>query len=79
MLAGHGVSVGEASEALADPNCVVISPDYNSRSGRTLRVIGYSESAAALLSIILIDYEATTYGVNGWRSNIKDRTIYMEG
>lgn len=30
MLAGHGISVVEASEALADPNCVVISPDYNS-------------------------------------------------
>lgn len=79
MWDGHGVHTYEADEALADPDRVVISPDYNSRSGETVRIIGFSVSRNELLSIIVLEHEGTEYGVNGWPSNSKDRNLYREG
>lgn len=76
MWGNHGVSVSQASEALADPDRVLIQPDYNSRSGNSDRVIGYSHSFEDLLTIILVRNEGAVYGANGWRSNDKDRALY---
>lgn len=39
----HGVTVEKAEEALADSNRVVFAPDYASRSGNSVRVVGYYE------------------------------------
>lgn len=79
MLEGHKVTVDQANEALDDPDRVLIQPDYNSKSGKSDRVIGYSLSYGDLLSIILARDKSNLYGVNGWRSNPKDRAIYNEG
>lgn len=79
MRARHGISPAVADDALADPNCVVIDPGYASVTGRTVRVIGYSLLARAVVSVkVLIDGEVTQ-GVNGWPANDKDRRIYREG
>lgn len=79
MWDNHGVTVAQANEALEDPDRVLIQPDYNSKSGISDRVIGYSLTYGDLLSIILLREDGNLYGVNGWRSNKKDRAIYSEG
>jgi hypothetical protein len=61
------VTADEADEAVSDPERIVIDPDYNSTSGRSVRIIGFSPTADDLLSVIVLTEEGVTYGVNAWR------------
>jgi hypothetical protein len=79
MQARHGISAAVADDALADPNRVVIEPDYASVTGRSVRVIGYSTLAGAVVTVIVLSDGVVDYGVNGWLANDKDRRIYLEG
>lgn len=79
IVAKHGVTPEEADEALLDPERIVIDPDYNSTSGRSVRIIGFSQTADDLLTIIVLTDEGVTYGVNVWRSNGRDLRIYEKG
>lgn len=76
----HQVTVQEASEALADPQSVVIDPDTKSKSGDSIRVIGFCQSREELLTVILVrDPEVSwLWGANGWPSNSTDRREYMK-
>ncbi|RZL79635.1 MAG: transposase [Rhodococcus sp. (in: high G+C Gram-positive bacteria)] len=78
MRERHGIEADWAREALEDPDAVRIDPDPASRSGRSVRTIGYSPSAGGLLTVITLDDEGTTHGVNGWRSNDTDHKRYRE-
>jgi hypothetical protein len=78
MLARHGVTVAEATEALGDPAAVTFDPDPASRSGQSIRVIGWSATAGAVLTIILARHAGVIYGSNGWRSNPADLRAYIE-
>lgn len=42
----HGMTVGMANEAYRDPDAVVFDPDLASKSGLSVRTIGYSPTAA---------------------------------
>ena len=75
----HDVVPPEANEALLDPERIVIDPDYNSASGRSVRIIGFSKTADDLITVIVLTDEGVTYGVNAWRSNARDRRIYQKG
>lgn len=75
----HGIAPWVADEALDDPERVVLDPDSSSKSGRSVRVIGYSPLAADLITVIILEHEGTTYGVNGWYANPTDRRRYREG
>lgn len=80
MWTNHKVSVTEANEAIADVDALWFDPDPTSRSGRSLRVIGYSHSRRAVLSIVLVHRdEGGYYGANGWESNSADRRRYGRG
>ena len=79
MRARHGISSAVADDALADPNRVVIDPDYASVTGRSVRVIGYSTLVGAVVTVIVLSDGGVDYGVNGWLANDKDRRIYREG
>lgn len=79
IVAKHDVTPDEADEALLDPERVVIDPDYNSTSGRSVRIIGFSRTVGELLTVIVLNEDSVTYGVNAWRSNASDRRIYEEG
>lgn len=68
-----------ASEALEDPNRVVIDPDYNSDSGRSVRIIGFSVTADDVITVIVLENNGTGYGVNGWTVDEKDRRLYAAG
>ena len=74
----HGITTDRASEALDDPDRVTLDPDPSSKSGESVRVIGYSPTAAELVTVITLDHEGTTHGVNGWLSNDLDRRRYRE-
>ena len=78
-MASHDVTPSEANEAVSDPERVVIEPDYNSVSGRSVRIIGFSQTMGDVLTVIVLTYEDVTYGVKAWRSNVRDRRIYKEG
>lgn len=80
MQEGHGVSVEQAEEALADERRVVFEPDYASRSGQSVRVIGYSESADKVLTVIVVtDDEGKEWGGSGWPANQRDQMYYELG
>lgn len=81
MRQRHGVTVEQAGEALADLRAIVADPDPKSRSGNSARVIGYSESAGAVLVVILVhreDRPGAWWGGNGWPANSTDQRTYTE-
>jgi hypothetical protein len=79
MQANHGTTPEIATEALGDPDRVVIDPDYNSTSGKSVRIIGFSTTADELITVMVVVDDGVEYGANGWASNAKDRRIYNEG
>ncbi len=79
MLVRHGIESNWADEALNDPNALRITPDPSSKSGRSIRTIGFSPSARCFLTLITVDEDAITYGVNGWSSNETDCKRYRKG
>ena len=79
IVAKHDVTPEQADEALGDPNAVTFEPDYNSRSGDSVRTIGYSIGARRVLSVITVEDDGIVYGVNAWRSNSRDRMYYQRG
>ncbi|MBF9521957.1 transposase [Mycobacteroides chelonae] len=78
-IAKHGMTPIEANEALGDPECITLDPDPASISGASRRIIGYSTTAQALITVILTDFEGATYGVNAWRAKDRDKRIYRQG
>ncbi|WP_343599552.1 transposase [Mycobacterium sp.] len=54
----HGISAAWADEAVNDRHAVWQVPDPASRSGLSVRVIGYSPSARMVLTVILISADA---------------------
>ena len=77
-IAKHGLTPDVAEEAFADPNRLVIDPDPASVSGRSVRIIGWSVSIRALVTVIVLPEEATVWGVNAWLSNSTDQRRYRE-
>jgi uncharacterized DUF497 family protein len=76
-IAAHGITPGQANEALDDPDAVEFDPDYNSKSGQSIRTIGYSASYGDVLSVITVrDDEGVIWGATAFRSNSKDRRYY---
>lgn len=63
-----------ATEAAMDEERVVAAPDPASKSGQTIRVVGYSESANRILVVILLpmnlpEIDGAWIGVNAWTAN----------
>lgn len=54
MWDNHKVTAVEAEEAISDVDAVWFDPDPASRSGNSVRVIGYSYSRRAILTVILV-------------------------
>ena len=80
MQASHQVTPEEADEALADIDAVWFDPDPHSKSGHSVRVIGYSHSRNKILTVILVHREDGGYwGANGWEANSSERRRYKRG
>jgi len=69
MWDNHKVAAVEADEAVGDVDAIWFDPDPASRSGKSVRVIGYSHSRRAILTVILVHVgDGAYYGANGWES-----------
>ena len=51
----HAVEPSWANEAVEDHHAVWLQPDPASRSGHSVRVVGYSTSAQQVLTLILVE------------------------
>jgi hypothetical protein len=80
MFLRHGITTTEADEAIADEAALLIDPDPRGRSGRSARLIGYSHTVQAILTIIRVHTEDNRgwYGANGWKSNPTDQRTYEQ-
>jgi hypothetical protein len=78
IIAKHQVAPQQANEALADPERVVIDPDYTSKSGIGIRTIGYSTSAQAVLTVITVEHEGIIYGATAFKAT-RDLKYYNQG
>lgn len=80
----HGIEPAWANEALDDDHAVRLTPDPASRSGHGVRVIGYSPTAHAVLTVILLEADTDAserpsgdwWGSNAWKANESDRHLY---
>lgn len=79
MRAKHGITSVIADEALGDPNRVVVDPDYNSTSGQSVRIIGFSTTLDEIITVIVVVADELAYGATGWLANAKDRRLYNDG
>jgi hypothetical protein len=55
MKRKHGITAEVADDALGDANRIVIDPDYNSTSGESIRIIGYSILANDIITVIVVE------------------------
>jgi hypothetical protein len=79
MLKAHDVTVCAAHEALVDEAAILENPDPKSKSGLSMRVTGFSESANSVVCIILLLRDDKLFGINGWKANATYTRIYREG
>ena len=80
MWTNHKITTFEAMEAIVDVDAVWFDPDPHSKSGRSVRVIDYSHSRRAVLTVILVHGEDQKYyGANGWKSSTSDQRRYERG
>ncbi len=80
MWERHRIKPEWADEAVEDLNAAWADPDPKSNSGQSIRVIGYSSSAGAVLTVILLHSEDPKFwiGVNAWKANSTDKRAYRE-
>ena len=69
-----------ANEALTDVAALVFSPDPRSRTGISVRVVGYSHTLGEILAVIVIpnDDGDGWYGATGHKANGRERRLYRE-
>ena len=78
IWAKYQTTVDQANEALADPDRVVLDPDPASRSGVSVRTIGYSPTRGELLTVLTVGEDSVVYGINAGESNPTDQRRYRE-
>ncbi|GAA1212198.1 hypothetical protein GCM10009676_42980 [Prauserella halophila] len=82
----HAIETSWADEAVQDAYAVWQRPDPASRSGRSVRVVGYSVTAGSIPTVILVSPvvgddehpDGDWWGTNAWFSNQSDRRTYVE-
>jgi hypothetical protein len=73
----HGVTPQQANEALADTARVVIDPDPAQKpGGRGVRIIGWSDTAARILTVSVVEHDGIVYGATAFKSNETDQNRY---
>lgn len=77
-IAKHAMTPAIADEALADSSAHVLDPDPASRSGVSVRTIGWSATYRGLVTVITVLDEGTVWGINAWPSNERDIRRYNE-
>jgi len=65
-----------ANEAWQDPNADIADPDPKSKSGISVRLIGYSPSAGFVITVIAFRQNGVLWGSTAWPSSRAERRIY---
>jgi uncharacterized DUF497 family protein len=71
-----GLTTEQADEALDDPERVVIDPDPRSKSGESVRIIGYSYTAQAVLTVVVVYHDGQVYGGTAWKASKQELRLY---
>lgn len=72
------ILIAWANEAFLDPQAAVIDPDYASRSGTSVRTIGWSDQAGFLITVITVrDPSRHLWGATAFRANATDERHYV--
>ena len=74
-----GLTTEQADEALDDPERVVIDPDPKSRMGESVRIIGYSYTAQAVLTVVVVNHDGELYGGTAWKTDNKQELRLYRG
>ena len=68
------------AEAVNDPDRIVDEPDRQSAHVNSVRVVGYSHSAAMMITVVALrDRDGTLHGATAWRTTGKPRRQHLEG
>lgn len=73
-----GFTTEQADEALGDPERLVIDPDPRSVTGESVRVIGYSQAATAVLTVVVVVHNGQAYGATVWGASNRELRLYQE-
>lgn len=74
------IQPGWADEAASDEDAAWLDPDPKSKSGNSVRVIGFSATAGMVITVILVPKgEGEWWGANAWHANGTDEGIYRKG
>lgn len=79
MWSRHPVLLAWAQEAVRDANRVILNPDPASRSGTSMRVIGYSPGADVVLVVIIVEFQGRLLAASAWRANKSHERRYRKG
>ncbi|MGH3788826.1 MAG: hypothetical protein ACRDRG_20275 [Pseudonocardiaceae bacterium] len=67
-------------EVVNDPDRTVGEPDTHSAHANSVRVVGYSETAAMVITVVAIrDQQGTLRGASAWPTTGSTRREYWEG
>ena len=69
MWSRHMILLTWAQEAVRDINRLTLSPDPVSRSGSSIRIIGYSPRADLVLAVIIVEFEGRYFAASAWKAN----------
>lgn len=74
----HQILIEWVKEACADVDRVILDPDPASKSGRSLRIVGFSSSFGHPITVVAIRRQSRLEVTSAWRSNSRDARIYRE-
>jgi hypothetical protein len=67
----------QVGQALDDPKRLVIDPDPRSVTGESVRVIGYSDAAEEVLTVVVVIHDGRVYGATAWRASARELLLYQ--
>lgn len=78
----HAVDIEPAwtAEVVSDPERIVDEPDAQSTHVNSVRIVGYSASAAMVVTVVALrDKNGVLHGASAWRTTGRARRQYREG
>ena len=79
IWARHRILPEWVEEACTDIDRVILDPDPSSRSGRSLRIVGFSPGLGHPITVVAVRRSDRLEVASAWRANSKDQRIYREG
>jgi len=75
----HRILPEWVEQACADTDRVILDPDPASRSGRSVRIVGFSSGYGYPITIVAVRRRDHLVVASAWRANSRDRRTYREG